>query len=128
MKLNLVSWSAILIAASTGAVAAQDATKKIELKVLYAGVLEAPRTADFKEFLEGAFTKVGTIELTTLDAKTAAGFDVVIVDSPSPYQGEDGFEMPKTPDLDLGFTKPTILMGAAGGRMLKPLAIKLQWL
>jgi hypothetical protein len=122
--------TALLLAAWTGSAPAQEKPRKIELGVLYAGVVDAPRTADFKEFLGEHFTKFGTVALESLDQKAAAGYDVVIVDSPTPYRdgAAEGFEMPKAPTLDLDFTRPTILMGAAGGRTLGPLSIKLGWL
>jgi hypothetical protein len=127
--------AALLIAAAAGFVAAQDPAQKIDLKVLYAGVLGHPRTKDFQEFLGKSFTEVGTVELKSLDQKVAAKFDVVIVDSPSPYgQGPESrgappaFKMPAAPELTTDFTKPTILIGAAGGKVLGGLKIKLQWL
>src|SRR5262245_56679409 len=106
---------------------AQDPAGKIELKILYAGVPDAPRTAEWKEFLSKTFTGVGTADLETLDASTAKDFDVVIVDSPSPIQG-DRFKLPKPEKISLELTKPTILVGAAGGAVLNELTIKLQWL
>jgi hypothetical protein len=120
--------TSLTLLALAGALAAQEPSSKITLGVLYAGVLDSPRTADFKEFLESHFTKVGTVELATLDRKAAEGYDVVIVDSPSPFKGDNGFELPKAGDLDLDFTRPTILMGAAGGKVLRSLQIKLDWL
>jgi len=127
--------AALLILAAAGFVAAQDPAQKIDLKVLYAGTLDHPRTKDFQEFLGKTFTEVGTVELKSLDQKAAAKFDVVIVDSPSPYgQGAEtrdaaaAFKMPAAPALTTDFTKPTILMGAAGGKVVGGLKIKLQWL
>jgi hypothetical protein len=120
--------AALAFCVAPASVVAQDPAGKIDLAVLYAGVLESPRTADFKEFLEARFTKVGLVELAALDAKAAAGSDVVIVDSPSPFKGADRFEMPKTPKLGLDFDKPVVLMGAAGGNVVSRLEIKLDWL
>jgi hypothetical protein len=132
MKRSLGVLAALLIAADAGFLAAQDPAQKIDLKVLYAGAPESRRTKDFTEFLGKTFTEVGAVELKSLDAKAAAKYDVVIVDSPSPYRaGTDtrsAFKMPESPKLALDFTKPTILMGAAGGVVLGDLKIKLQWL
>jgi hypothetical protein len=131
MNMRFWLWAAVISAAAAfgGVVAAQDAPKKIDLKVLYAGKPDAPRTADFKQFLDKTFSEVGTVELKALDAKAAERFDVVIVDSPTPYGvGDEGFKMPEAPVLTTDFTKPTILMGAAGGRVLRELKIKLHWL
>jgi hypothetical protein len=124
----------VLVAAMLAATGiAQDPAGKIDLKVLYTGAPESRRTKEFTEFLGKTFTQVGTVELTALDAKAAAPFDVVIVDSPSPYGAPaeaDGqrFKMPKAPELTTDFTKPVILMGAAGGVVLNQLRIKLNWL
>ena len=101
---------------------------KLDVAVLYAGVKESPRTAEWVAFLSGTFREVRTVELAKLSMETAGGADVVIVDSPSPYQPDGKFQMPKTPRLDLGFTKPVILMGAAGGSVVSPLRIKINWL
>ena len=122
----------LLLSAAGALAAAQDPAQKIDLKVLYAGAPESRRTTDFTEFLGKTFTEVGSVELKSLDAKAAAKYDVVIVDSPSPYRpGTDtrsAFKMQEAPKLTLDFTKPTILMGAAGGAVLGDLKIKLQWL
>jgi hypothetical protein len=125
----------LMLSAVGGIAFAQDPAQKIGLKVLYAGVLDSPRTKDFTDFLGKTFTEVGTVELKSLDQKAAAKYDVVIVDSPSPYaQGPEsrdaasGFKMPDAPKLTTDFTKPTIVMGAAGGKVLGGLRIKLQWL
>jgi len=132
MKRSLVVLAVLLTAAGAGFLPAQDPTQKIELKVLYAGAPESRRTTDFTEFLGKTFTEVGSVELKSLDAKAAAKYDVVIVDSPSPYRpGTDtrsAFKMPETPKLTADFTKPTILMGAAGGAILNKMELKLQWL
>jgi hypothetical protein len=137
-----VSVRAVLVlAAVAGILPAQEPAKKIDLKVLYTGAPDSRRTKEFTEFLGKTFTQVGTVELTALDAKAAAPFDVVIVDSPSPFRPDvvetpaEGsnytgpkVEIAKAPDLTTDFTKPTILMGSAGGAVLGKLKIKLQWL
>jgi hypothetical protein len=125
---SLISTVAVLCVALGSVAFAQDPAEKIALKVLYAGTADAPRTADFKDFLSKTFTEVGTVELKSLDAKAAEAFDVVIVDSPSPYLAGGKFKMPEVPALTTDFTKPTILMGGAGGAVLQRLNIKLHWL
>ena len=97
MTRRLAASVMLLIGIAAGTIAAQAGDQKIDLKVLYAGVPDAPRTKDFTDFLAKTFTKVGTVELATLDDKAADGFDVVIVDSPSPYKEPSGFKMPKVP-------------------------------
>jgi hypothetical protein len=108
--------------------ASAEDTTRIELSVLYVGAKDDPRTAEFTEFLSKTFTRVEAAELDVLSNETACGADVVIVDSPTPYKGE-GFDMPRVPLLGTEYTKPTILMGAAGGMMLKQIGtLKLGWL
>jgi hypothetical protein len=94
------------------------AEEKIDLAVLYAGVKDDPRTAEFTEFLSKTFTRVTAIDLGTLTAGTAGAADVVIVDAPSPCKEGGKFEFPKEPALGTDYAKPTILMGDAGGVVL----------
>jgi hypothetical protein len=107
---------------------AQAPAPQLDLSVLYAGVGDASRTEGWLEFLRGHVRAAESIALTDLSAETAAKFDVVIVDSPSPFREGGGFDMPKTPELTREFTKPVILMGAAGGSLLRGVKIKLDWL
>jgi hypothetical protein len=108
---------------------AADEPQKIDLSVLYAGIKDDPRTAEFTEFLSKTFTHVEAIELETLSPETARGADVVIIDSPTPYKGKGDFQMPKVPALGADYRKPTILMGAAGGAVLiQNRTLKLGWL
>ncbi|MFI5402264.1 MAG: hypothetical protein ACHQ1G_04955 [Planctomycetota bacterium] len=105
------------------------AEEKIDLAVLYAGVKDDPRTAEFTEFLSKTFARVTAIDLGALNAATADAADVVIVDSPSPYKEGGKFEFPKAPELGTDYAKPTILMGAAGGVVLNTnRTLKLNWL
>lgn len=118
----------VLLATFGGTAIAQNLDQKIDLKVLYAGVPSSPRTKDFTDFLTKTFTGVGSAALDSLDQKAVDGFDVVIVDSPTPYQ-EGKFASPKVADFaGPSWGKPTILMGAAGGTVLGKLRIKLNWL
>ena len=100
-----------------------------ELAVLYAGVLQTERTTCWMQFLDEHFKKADAIALETLSTTMAADYDVVLVDAPSPFQGERDFKMPKAPQLDDGYTTPTILIGAAGGALInsKKGQLKLDW-
>jgi hypothetical protein len=135
MNRPAAAFALLLMVGAAGVLPAQDPAQKIDLKVLYAGVPDAARTKDFTDFLSKTFTEVKAIELKKLDLATAKPFDVVIVDAPTPYRPDSresgsSFKMPEapTPHLTTDFTKPTILMGAAGGRVLLELKIKLGWL
>lgn len=123
---------AALCAAALGAqdsrpVYASPSGEKLDLRVLYTGRADDPRTVDFVAFLSATFAKVGTVESAKLDASAAKDFDVVIVDAPSPYGEGDKFNFPKVPELK-DWTRPTVLMGAAGGALLGPQKLKLDWL
>ena len=101
---------------------------ELDLAVLYAGVEDAPRTATWLEFLAAHVRVAQSIDVSELSAETADGFDVVIVDSPTPFKKGGGFAMPKVAKLTRDFTKPTILMGGAGGAVLNGMKLKLDWL
>lgn len=105
-----------------------DDAKKLESSVLYAGEPGEQRTRDWVTFLESHGATVRTIALGRLEERVVGDADVVIVDSPTPYKDGGGIELPRAPQLDLDFKKPTILMGAAGGAVLGHLGIKLNWL
>ncbi|MEZ5987758.1 MAG: hypothetical protein R3F30_01255 [Planctomycetota bacterium] len=106
---------------------ARPAVEKQPLRVLYAGDDGSERTEAWKRFLGRYFAGVGTVARTGLNAAAAKDFDVVIVDAESPYKAND-IEIPKRAPLDLTWTRPTILMGAAGGSTLGGLKLKLDWL
>ena len=55
-------------------------------------------------------------------------YDVVVVDTPSPFGERGRFAMPSAPELTREFTVPTILLGAAGGAVLQKMKLKLDWL
>lgn len=114
--------------ACAGLLPAQQSSEKLDLSVLYAGDVDHARTATWLEFLGRHVQRAEPIELIDLSSDTAADFDVVIVDSPSPFGEEGRFEMPQTPELTREFGKPTVLLGAAGGALLRSVKIKLDWL
>ncbi|MHC4513560.1 MAG: hypothetical protein ACYTGW_12265 [Planctomycetota bacterium] len=130
--------AALVAAAATTALTAQDPArdtaeatakpKKLAVRVLYAGDQDHPRTEQWRGFLGRYFTKVGTIQLSELSTNATEGFDVVIVDSPTPYGTEPRFKMPAAPVLDDTYDRPTILMGAAGGSVIRKARIKIGWL
>jgi hypothetical protein len=128
MNRTLLGLAGCLVLALPSAAGAEEDAKKLDVQVLYAGVEDAPRTKEFKEFLGRTFTQVGTVDLTKLTHDAAKDYDVVIVDSPSPYGAAGKFEMPKTAALPADFGRPTIIMGAAGGSLLTRMNIKLNWL
>jgi hypothetical protein len=117
----------VLCVVAVAAAEDPEAQSQLDVRVLYAGDAEAERTEDWREFLGPRVAAFEAIDRADLSAETAEGFDVVIVDAPSPYH-DDGVTIPDGAPLDLEFSRPTILMGAAGGATLGPLGIKLHWL
>lgn len=114
--------------ACVGLLPAQESLPKLDMSVLYAGVVGHERTDTWMRFLERHVRRAAPIELRDLSAETAAGFDVIVVDSPSPFGAEGRFDMPDTPALTRDFGRPTVLVGAAGGALLRNVKIKLDWL
>ena len=103
-------------------------SKKLAVRVLYAGDEDHPRTEQWRKFLGGYFTKVEAIQLNKLSQEATEGFDVVIVDSPSPYKPNRKFKVLPGPVLSGEYDRPTILMGAAGGATVRQAKIKIGWL
>ena len=99
----------------------------IDLHVLYAGDLSLERAADWKGFLEEHFTEVDTIDVARLSLETAAVADVVIIDGS--YRLESNrIHLPKVPPLDRDFPRPVIMIGAAAGKTLTQMDLKLDWM
>ena len=99
----------------------------IDLSVLYAGEVGEPRSADWMEFLSDSFARVDSIDISRLSMETAAGADVVIIDGR--YALEDyRIHLPKVPELDRDFTKPVVMVGAAAGKTLTQMDLKLDWM
>lgn len=102
--------------------------KQLAVRVLYAGDRDHQRTEQWKEFLGSYFTKVEAIQLDQLSKQAAEEFDVVIVDSPTPYRPDRKFNWLSPPVLSEAYDRPTILMGSAGGGTVRQAKIKIGWL
>ncbi len=137
MRIRVLAIAVVLaLAPAVGVAAAADAP--IDLKVLYAGNPGSDREKDFRAFLAGQFTGVGTIDYRRFTEKDAKGYDVVILDWTTIYardaqgkikQGDDmRISTPKGLTLDEGYGRPTILIGAAGATATRPLKLKIDWL
>jgi hypothetical protein len=90
------------------------------LRILYAGELEHPRTAEFVDFLKTRFSKVSTIAFADLSTETAADSDVVVIDIP----GSD-METFRRISLPERFDRSTILFGINGARLGEKEELKL---
>jgi hypothetical protein len=116
---------------------AATAGDKIDLKVLYAGNPDSPRTKDFVTFLSKHFTKVGETNYEKFKEDEAKAYDVVIFDWTSIYPRDKdgklaekltGIHTPKAPTLSETFDRPAVLIGAAGGSVAGSLGLKINWL
>lgn len=105
----------------SGLSAQVEAPKKVALRVLYVGTKDSARSKDFAAFLAERFESSGTADRDAFDPKTAAGFDVVLLDwSQSDKHGLETAKM-KSPLGDLaGWTKPTVLYDSAGLLIASP--------
>lgn len=101
---------------------------KLELKVLYAGVPDHARTAEWREFLGAAVEKVGIADVAKLDEEDAEDFDVVIVDAPPPFDASGAFKPGKIAKLPADWSRPTVALGYAAGMVFRERNIKLDWL
>jgi hypothetical protein len=117
--------------------ATASAAEKIDVKVLYAGKPNDARTKDFVSFLQQHFVRVGEADYEKFKPDEARDFDVVIFDWPSIYpRDKDGkiapkltsLNSPKPPKLPEDFTRPAILIGAAGASATAQLRLKINWL
>ena len=99
----------------------------IEMRVLYAGDLSLERAVDWKGFLEEHFTEVDTIDVSRLSMVTAAEADVVIIDGS--YEVTDNrIYLPPVPPLTTDFTRPVIMIGAAAGKTVTQMDLKIDWM
>jgi hypothetical protein len=102
---------------------------KLDLRVLYAGAPEHPRTQLWRDFLGGNVREVQVLDWSELSKETAAGFDVIVVDTPDKYVEKD-VKVPPAPKLDRTFTRPVVALGVAAGTLFngKGMDLKLDWL
>lgn len=89
------------------------ASSKIDLDVLYLGVMDDSRTADFHNFLSERFTRVETMDRDDFLAKASTlEADVVLLDW---HQGESAFPSDSSFLGAWGELKiPAVLLGSAG--------------
>ena len=105
-----------------------------DLKILYAGAPDSPRTASFERFLEQWFEQVDTIPLVNLTPKRAEPYDVVVADWKRRYtendEGKYRFDSSTAhgASLDDSFTKPIVMIGAVAGELFRASQPKVGWL
>lgn len=111
--------------------AAQEAAK-LDLKVLYAGVPDHPRTAQWRAFLEQHTQQVTVVDAKQLADGDGATADVVILDCPDPIvRKADGtperIAVPKVEKLTVAFGRPVIVVGGMA-MVTDHLQLKSNWL
>jgi hypothetical protein len=89
------------------------AAERIALKVLFVGATDTPRVKAFAEFLTERFETTKAVARDGFDPKTAADFDVVLLDWRQPDVKDIA-----TAESPLGprdaWNKPLVLIGSAG--------------
>jgi hypothetical protein len=109
------------------------ADERLDVRVLYCGDPGSARETDYHSFLARHFTKVTLRDAREFKEKDADGHDVIIFDWSNGYDGKGGIDQVKrrryhSPRLSMKFTRPTILVGWAGGSVSNPLKLKIDWL
>ncbi|HWB13140.1 MAG TPA: hypothetical protein VG826_28200 [Pirellulales bacterium] len=129
--------SAVLLVTAAARAADDVAPVKLDLRILYAGNRESDRAKDFAAFLEEHFAKVTVAGLADFKPSDADGHDVVIFDWTSIYPRDKtgkidnslgSISMPQAPALPQRFSRPTVLIGAAGGQLAGSQQLKINWL
>jgi len=103
------------------------ANEKINVRVLYAGALDDPRTTEFVAFLEQHFFSVGRASYSDFTPKDADGYDVVVFDA-EPKHTINTIGLPRAPILPSDYDRASVLVGGAGVWATMPLKLKLDWL
>jgi hypothetical protein len=100
------------------------------LRVLYVGNPSSNRAVDFATFLSRHFGAVKISELVAFRESDADGFDVVIID----WSDEASQSAGPPPLVPAGFrlsdvySRPTVLLGGAGGQIAGRSRLKFSWL
>ena len=119
--------AALLLAITACASPAAQEPSKIPLRVLYAGVPEDARTAEFLDFLREHFTTVGSTPYTGFKPAQADDYDVVIFDAEAKLSANT-IGLPTPPNLPLDYDRASVLVSGAGVAAAYSLQLKLDWL
>jgi hypothetical protein len=98
---------------------AQPASDRQPQRVLYAGQPDHARTQEFVAFFGDHFAKVGVVDVRSLSAETAEGWDVVVMDLP------DDYAHAREVKLREGFDRPTVLVGMWPARFAEAANLKI---
>ncbi len=111
----------------TRAGAAEPASSKLPLRVIYFGQLQSGRGEDFVGFLESHFTKVGRGELGAFRPEAAKDYDVVIMDYGELTVTKNGIQTPPIP-FGTGYSRATMMLGATGALVGGQMGLKTGYL
>jgi hypothetical protein len=101
-------------------------SKKMGLRILYAGNLGSPREKEFVDFLSKYFTEVKTVALLKFTGKNASGFDVAILDYDDVFQAE--IDKAFIANLSKDYSRPTLTIGVTGANICGMLKLKTGYL
>ena len=99
-----------------------DTAEKINLRVLYAGVPNSDRAADFVDFLAKHFKEVETADYNAFKEGQSTDFDVTILD----YDGVNT-RAPR-PNISRDYSRATITVGVPGADICSSLSLKTGYL
>ena len=99
-----------------------EPVEKIDLRILYAGLLDTERAKDFTDFFNRHFEQVETIDLYKFTESLAADFDVAVID----HNGV-GFNV-KLPAIPPDYSRATVTMGVPGAFICSRLSLKTSYL
>ena len=99
-----------------------EPTEKIDLCILYAGVLESERAKDFTDLLSKHFTKIETTDYKSFTGNVPVDFDVAIID----YDGRD--TRAQIPNIPRTYTRATITVGVPGAFICSRQSLKTGYL
>jgi hypothetical protein len=90
--------------------------QKLDLKVLYAGVVDHPRTEQWRTFLAAHTTSVAVVDVKAIADGDGKDVDVVILDCPDPIvRKADGqperIDVPAPKGVTVSFDRPTVVVG-----------------
>jgi hypothetical protein len=99
-----------------------EISEKIDLCILYAGLLNTDRAKDFVDFLKAHFRQVETTDYKTFNGTHTADFDVAIIDhngldTRAPLQG-----------ISRQYTRATVTMEVPGADLCSRLSLKTGYL
>ncbi|HEX5051671.1 MAG TPA: hypothetical protein VFZ65_07870 [Planctomycetota bacterium] len=113
-------------------VLAAQTAPKLELKVLYAGVPDDPRTEQWREFLAPRTKGFTVLDVEQLGDDTVTDADIVILDCPDPIVrnaagNPERIKVPRPRNLTAAFGHPTIVVGGMA-LITDHLELKSNWL